>query len=148
MKRTGNVKLSVMTWNVYLGAELTPLFTTCSAEQIPELATQVFRQFLATNFPERAKVIANQIDLKKPDIIGLQEANFKNNFQINISKQTFTILRGWSALDVCFQENVFRIVNTHLDTDSLQVQAAQANELLDGPGKTEKVLILQYFYTK
>lgn len=218
MKRTGNVKLSVMTWNIYLGAELTPLFTACSVEQIPELATQVFRQFLATNFPERAKVIANQIDLKKPDIIGLQEAvlwklispdshmvsydfvnilihelrcrglkyevaavnqnaqaalpsstgntislsdrdvilirnregmkvikkqeaNFKNNFQINISKQIFTILRGWSALDICFQENVFRIVNTHLETDSLEVQAAQANELLDGPGKTELPLM-------
>ncbi|NMM62480.1 endonuclease [Clostridium sp. P21] len=219
MKRTENVKLSVMTWNIYLGAELTPLFAACSTEQIPEHVTEVYRQFLATNFLERAKTIADQINLKKPDIIGLQEAvvwklispdshvvsydfanilirelryrglkyevaavnqniqaalpgstgntiglsdrdvilirdredlkaikkkeaNFKNNFQINISKQTFTALRGWSAFDVSFQGSVFRIINTHLDSDSPEVQIAQANELLDGPGKTELPLIL------
>ncbi|OGO79348.1 MAG: endonuclease [Clostridiales bacterium GWB2_37_7] len=66
-------KLKVMTWNIYQGANLIPLFTS-TPEQIPQGVTEVFRQFLATNFPERAKAIANQIILKEPDIIGLQEA--------------------------------------------------------------------------
>lgn len=64
---------SVMTWNLYLGADLTPIFTA-APEQIPERITEVFRQFLATNFPRRAKAIARQIALVQPDIIGLQES--------------------------------------------------------------------------
>ena len=36
--------------------------------------TQVFRQFLATNFPVRAKALARAIASKKPAFIGLQEA--------------------------------------------------------------------------
>ena len=43
-------------------------------EQIPEVVTQVFRQFLATNFPVRAKAIAKAIASEKPDLIELQEA--------------------------------------------------------------------------
>lgn len=42
--------------------------------KLPEVVTQVFRQFLATNFPVRAKAIAEAIASKKPDLIGLQES--------------------------------------------------------------------------
>lgn len=61
-----------MTWNIYMGADLAPLLRA-TPKQIPERVTEVFRQFLATNFPERARAIAQQIFLKKPDLIGLQE---------------------------------------------------------------------------
>jgi endonuclease/exonuclease/phosphatase family metal-dependent hydrolase len=64
---------SFMTWNLYLGADLTPILTAVP-EQIPQRVTEVFRQFLATNFPVRVKEIARQIVSKKPDLIGLQEA--------------------------------------------------------------------------
>lgn len=73
MSSTRDVILSVMTWNIYQGADFTPIFTDTS-KPIPELATEGLRQFLATNFPKRAKAIAKQIELEKPDIIGLQEA--------------------------------------------------------------------------
>jgi hypothetical protein len=62
--------LSVLTWNIYLGADLTPL----AGGITPTAVTQVFRQFLATNFPVRTKAIARKIALKKPELIGLQEA--------------------------------------------------------------------------
>ena len=65
--------LSAITWNIYQGADLTPIFTA-APDKIPERVTEVFRQFLATNFPRRARAIAHQIILGKPDIIRLQEA--------------------------------------------------------------------------
>ncbi|MGN1386450.1 MAG: endonuclease/exonuclease/phosphatase family protein [Bacillus sp. (in: firmicutes)] len=66
-------KLKFLTWNIYFGADLSPL-VTATPEQIPLVVTQVFRQFLATNFPLRAKAIAKAIASEKPDLIGLQEA--------------------------------------------------------------------------
>ncbi|EPY13095.1 MULTISPECIES: endonuclease/exonuclease/phosphatase family protein [Paenibacillus] len=65
--------LSLLTWNMYLGADTSPLFTAPPV-LIPERVTEVFRQFLATNILTRVKSIARQIASKKPDFISLQEA--------------------------------------------------------------------------
>lgn len=212
MKTLRRDVLSVMAWNIYLGADLTPIITP-GPEPLPQRVTEVFRQFLATDFPKRARAIAYQILSRKPDIIGLQEAelwelispdsnnvvydfidilldilnrcgmkykvavlnrntkaafpdnsgnlvrltdrdvilirdsgeievtqkqkaNFTTNLQVEIDGQPFTILRGWSAIDVCLNGHSFRVVNTHLDPDSEDVQVEQANELLAGPGNT------------
>ena len=68
-----NFDVSFLTWNIYFGASLTSAVGTTPAE-LPQRVTEIFRQFQATNFPVRAKAIADQIARKKPDIIGLQEA--------------------------------------------------------------------------
>lgn len=218
MNSSKDVLLSVMTWNIYLGAVLTPIATATPAE-IPQRVTEVFRQFLATDFPERARAIARQIVKEKPDIIGLQEAvlwelvppnshrviydfidillkelectgiqyrlaasnqgnttelpssagniirftdrdailvrkecnlkvinaqanNFTTNLQVPIGGIPRTILRGWSAIDVCFYGHMFRLVNTHLEPLSPAVQVAQGNELLTGPTVTTLPVIL------
>lgn len=73
MRSRGKRDVSFLTWNIYLGTEFTPLINA-SPEQIPERVTQIFRLFLATNFPIRAKAIAREIESEKPDFIGLQEA--------------------------------------------------------------------------
>ncbi|MDP4160843.1 MAG: endonuclease/exonuclease/phosphatase family protein [Bacillota bacterium] len=70
MERRDDFHLSFLTWNIYLGADLTPLAGGLTLAAV----TQVFRQFLATKFPVRAKAIAREIASKKPDLIGLQEA--------------------------------------------------------------------------
>ena len=62
---------------------------TATPEQIPQRVTEVFRQFLATNFPVRVKAIANQIISKKPDIIGLQEAELWQLFVPNLPTVTY-----------------------------------------------------------
>ena len=86
MKKTEYFPLSFLTWNLYMGAELTPLETS-SLDQIPKRVTEVYRQFLATDFPSRVKEIAQEIFSKKPDLIGLQEAVrwqlVKPNFRID-----------------------------------------------------------------
>lgn len=217
MKKTQDIRLSIMSWNIYLGSDLTPILTATS-EELPQRVTEVFRQFLATNFSMRAKAIASEIYRKAPDIIGLQEAalwelippnsnkvkfdfvdiilnilsswgmkyklvvenqnfkfelpdfsgnlislkdrdvmlvrdldhisvtkkqkdNFKTNLEFQIAGEPFTFLRGWSAIDVCIHGDIFRVVNTHLDPDLQEIQVAQANELLMGPGKTNLPLI-------
>lgn len=66
-----NRLFSVMTWNIYQGADFAPIF---APGDIEKHVAGVYRQFLATNFLKRAKAIARQIILEKPDIIGLQEA--------------------------------------------------------------------------
>lgn len=214
--------LSFMTWNLYIGADLAPILTAAPA-QIPQRVTEVFRQFLATNFPARVKEIARQIVLKKPDIIGLQEAelwklmvpnlpivkydfvelllselrkmglhyevaarnknlfaqlptsqgnevsvrdrdvilirqgsglkiigrkeaNFNTNLTVQIGGQQVKILRGWSYIDVRANGRTFRVINTHLEPvtvpESVMVQVAQGNELLEGPANTNLPLIV------
>ncbi len=66
-------RMTFMTWNLYAGADLVLIFTA-KVNELPQRVTEVYRQFLATNFPERVKEIARQIALNQPDIIGLQEA--------------------------------------------------------------------------
>jgi endonuclease/exonuclease/phosphatase family metal-dependent hydrolase len=75
MMKNGDTRLSFLTWNLYLGADIEALLTTPPPpNQIPIRVTEVFRKVLATNFPVRVKAIAREIAFKKPDLIGLQEA--------------------------------------------------------------------------
>ncbi|WP_238883851.1 endonuclease/exonuclease/phosphatase family protein [Clostridium sp. YIM B02551] len=213
-----NIGLSVMTWYIYDGTDLTRLFST-TPQEVPQRVTEVYRQFLATNIHERAKAIARQIALKKPDIVGLQEAvivefippnahkivynfvdillcelarhgiryrlvaqnfnsditlpastgnlvrlidrnailvrresdveiistqaaNYGTNYQAQIGGQSFTILRGWVAVDALIRGKKFRLVNTQLERLSAQVQAAQASELISAQANTNLPLIL------
>lgn len=203
---------TIMTWNIYFGADLTPLINT-SPEEVPEAVTEVFNQFQETDFQARSKSIAKQICCTKPDLVGLQEValwtvkspttkcvfnflnilledlkelnldykviainrnfrdklpsstgdiiglldrdvilarskssllfsniqekNFQTNLVVPVGNQPFTILRGWSSVDVSLYDNKFRIVNTHLEGESFEVRGAQAKELLKGPGATD-----------
>ncbi|MFD2672820.1 endonuclease/exonuclease/phosphatase family protein [Marinicrinis sediminis] len=72
MNHTKQIPISFLTWNVYVGADLNPTLSS-PIQLVPQRVTEAYRQFLATNFPQRAKAIAKQIKKKQPDIIGLQE---------------------------------------------------------------------------
>lgn len=64
--------LNVMTQNLYVGGDvLMPL--NVPPEQFPEAAALVIQQIIATNFPERAKTLADEMLAQRPDLIGLQE---------------------------------------------------------------------------
>jgi hypothetical protein len=64
----------VMTRNLYIGADLTPLAGATSLPDLFAKATQVFAQVQATNFPARAKLLDKEIQDADPTLIGLQEA--------------------------------------------------------------------------
>ncbi|MGB5749485.1 MAG: endonuclease/exonuclease/phosphatase family protein [Desulfobacterales bacterium] len=65
--------VKVMTRNQYLGADLMPLVTAGSPEDFLVAATAALEQIAANNFPLRARRLAAEIALTKPDLIGLQE---------------------------------------------------------------------------
>ncbi len=70
--RDGGGALKVMTWNVYVGANLDPLLVA-PAEEIPAEVTKAFQQLVSTNFRERARAIARKVAYSRPHLIGLQE---------------------------------------------------------------------------
>jgi endonuclease/exonuclease/phosphatase family metal-dependent hydrolase len=65
-------QLTVMTQNVYVGADVDRILTS-PPEQIPVIAAELFQQLQATNFPERADALALRIKELHPHLIGLQE---------------------------------------------------------------------------
>jgi endonuclease/exonuclease/phosphatase family metal-dependent hydrolase len=67
------IPLTVFTRNLYLGSDITPLVTIPSPEQVPAAAAAIWANIQASNFPERAKVLAAQIVALAPDIVALQE---------------------------------------------------------------------------
>jgi len=68
----GGLGVKVMTWNVYVGADLESVLLAPPAE-IPLAVAQAFQTMQATKFPERAEAIARQIARVRPHLIGLQE---------------------------------------------------------------------------
>lgn len=67
--------LSVMTWNLYLGADLTPVLTAPTPADIPGRAAEVWARIQATDFPSRAVQIASEIVAHQPHVVGLQEVS-------------------------------------------------------------------------
>ncbi len=68
-------QIKVLTWNLYLGADVVP--TIAALSETPELAPMVvaetFRNVRTTDFPTRAKKLAELIAAEKPDVVALQE---------------------------------------------------------------------------
>lgn len=65
--------VTVATYNLYLGADLTPLFAAEPGADPVALAGQVYEAMVRTNFSERAEVIAREIAEQSPALVGLQE---------------------------------------------------------------------------
>jgi hypothetical protein len=74
VKKKGH-QLTVMTRNLYLGADLSPALNATSVDGAVDAAYQIEQQVHRTKFPSvRAALLANEIKKRKPDIVGLQEA--------------------------------------------------------------------------
>lgn len=73
-------EVTVMTRNLYLGADLGPVITATTADEFFAAAQAALSQVAASNFPERAQAMAAEIVEKKPHLVGLQEVyNFTFN---------------------------------------------------------------------
>lgn len=65
---------TVMTRNLYLGANLDPIIGAPSPQAVPFIAAQVWAEVQATDFPARAGGLADEIVRARPHLVGLQEA--------------------------------------------------------------------------
>ena len=63
----------VMTRNLYLGADLAPAIAATDFTSFQTAVKAIWTQVHATNFPERAKAIADEIRKEHPYLVGLQE---------------------------------------------------------------------------
>ncbi len=66
--------ITVMSRNLYLGADLDPIISAQNPNQVPFIAAQAWATIVASNFPQRAQALADEIAATQPDLIGLQEA--------------------------------------------------------------------------
>ncbi|WP_299442139.1 endonuclease/exonuclease/phosphatase family protein [uncultured Phycicoccus sp.] len=65
----------VMTQNLYLGSSLTPALAASTPEGFVAAVAQIYATVQYTNFPARAEAIADEIQARGPDVIGLQEVS-------------------------------------------------------------------------
>jgi endonuclease/exonuclease/phosphatase family metal-dependent hydrolase len=65
--------LRFMTRNLYLGADLQPIFAVTNPNLLPVVAGAAWDQILASNFSARAQRLAGEIAAEMPDLVGLQE---------------------------------------------------------------------------
>lgn len=71
----GRPDLTVMTRNLYLGADIMPIASAQTPEGLLAAATRFWRDVGRTNFPARAQAIADEIASARPDVLGLQEVS-------------------------------------------------------------------------
>ncbi len=64
---------SVLTQNVYLGADLQKIFEASSLIEAIDAAREAWSCAVTSNIPARAKKIAEEIAASKPDLVALQE---------------------------------------------------------------------------
>src|SRR5512134_1907483 len=73
-------EITVMTRNLYLGADLGPVIAATTPEEFLTAAQTALVQVARNNFPERAQALAAEIVEKSPHLVGLQEVyNFTFN---------------------------------------------------------------------
>ena len=65
--------LTVMTYNVYVGADMLPLLGITNLSEVPSAVADVYEKTIAADFPARAAGIASIIKAHQPHLIGLQE---------------------------------------------------------------------------
>jgi endonuclease/exonuclease/phosphatase family metal-dependent hydrolase len=75
---TDSEHITVMSRNLYLGADLDQAIAAIFSgdpDAISQAATATWASVMATNFPERAEVLADEIADSQPQLVGLQEVS-------------------------------------------------------------------------
>ena len=71
----GNGELKVMTWNIYVGANVDIVLGATDVLDAAQKVAVAYEELKQTNFPERASAIAAQVARHRPQLIGFQEVS-------------------------------------------------------------------------
>lgn len=87
-----------MTRNMYVGTDMDAVIAAEDPGQIPLLVAEAWELLLATNFPERARALAAEIERDQPHLVGLQEVSllrtqFPADFELNAENVVFDFIR-------------------------------------------------------
>ncbi len=123
------------------GQNYTPVVISTGFDvEVPRLRSDFTLEDI--RFTDREVILARNDSLVADlNISNVQGRNFANKLTIIPNSRSFTILRGWASADVEVRGKSFRFMTTHLEPSSPDVQVAQANELLQGPGNTDLPLV-------
>ena len=121
----GAEKVTAMTWNVYVGADVDRVLAAESPEQVPLLVAEAFQTLIATNFPERAAAIARQIDATRPHLIGFQEISL-----IRLQENGDAAFGGTTPAEDVFLD-FLEIMEAALEARGLDYQVAGAVQNVD-----------------
>ena len=72
-KKRGGPKVTVMTSNLFLGADLTPAIESTDLGGAIDASGVIYNDVVASDFPDRAVALAKEIKRSKADLVGLQE---------------------------------------------------------------------------
>jgi endonuclease/exonuclease/phosphatase family metal-dependent hydrolase len=116
---------------------------------VPLVAPQVGCGATATDcevtFQDRDVILRNK-DTLGLDVTATKTGNFPTQATVQVLGQPLSFARGWAYLDGTFGGSRFRFVTTHLEVANPpqfgQIQEQQARELVAGPLKTLRPVIL------
>jgi endonuclease/exonuclease/phosphatase family metal-dependent hydrolase len=118
----GHRGVTVMTRNLYLGAELTPVMGAGSVPELLAAVSEVWDGVQDTDFTARVVGIADEIEEAKPDLIGLQEAAL---WRIDSPGNG----PAYPATEVVY--DFVEILLEELDSRKLRYEVAVSQELFD-----------------
>jgi endonuclease/exonuclease/phosphatase family metal-dependent hydrolase len=120
-----HVPARVVTWNVYMGADLEPLFNASSEAEVPALTADYWSAVQATDFRDRAEAIAMAVAGATPDAIALQEVMlFRTQSPGDATTDTPTAAQD-TALDF------LAILKDALNTDGLDYRVVAESDNFD-----------------
>jgi len=121
----GPEPITVMTRNLYLGASLAPALTATDLAGAIAGATEIWAEVLATDYPERAGALADEILAADPHLIGLQEVSLWETGPFLAEPDTLEL----EFLDILLAELAAR----DLDYEAVSITEAFSSGL---PGQT------------
>ena len=96
-----------MTRNLYLGADLDPVVAAEGKNDplaVFDAVSKAWATILGTNFPERAEVLAKEIEQNKPMLVGLQEVSLYRTGKFRNPAPATEEVKGYDYLDTLLCE--------------------------------------------
>ena len=98
---------------------------------------------ISVGFTDYDVVLARtDLPLWKLKISNIQMKHFDTILPFTLRDQTIPFYRGWISMQLTVRQKSYQFVTTHLETFSMDIQAAQTDELINGPLVSDLPVVL------